>query len=165
MGIGIDLPLLLFFIINFIILFALLSFLLYKPVLKKLDERSARIKEGMEHAERMKEESARAEEMVKAQLEVSRKEGQSIVAQATQVGERLKEETRQEAKHESEVLIARARLEIQKEREDAIEQLRAEFVDVALAAAEKVIGQSLDREAHQRLIEQTLRESTTPEAN
>ena len=165
MGIGIDLPLLIAFIINFVILFGLLSFLLYKPVLKMLDERSARIKEGIEYAEHMKEESARAEEMVKAQLEAGRKEGQAIIAQAAQVGERLREESRQEARKEAEALIAKARLEIQKEREEAIQQLRAEFVDLALLAAEKVINQSLDRKAHQQLVEQTLRESTKLGAN
>lgn len=165
MGIGIDLPLLIAFVINFVILFAVLSFLLYKPVLKMLDQRSAKIKEGLEHAEHMKEESARAEEMVRAQMEAGRKEGQALVAQAAEVGERVKEEARQEARREAETLIDRARLEIQKEREEAMEQLRAEFVDIALLAAEKVINQSLDKRTHQQLIDQTLRQSGKMGAN
>ena len=113
------------------------------------------------YAERVKEESARAEEMVKDQLEAGRKDGQAIVAQAAQAGGQLKEEARQEAKREAESLIAKARLEIEKERKEAIEQLRGEFVDLAFLAAEKVIKESLDRKTHQRLIEETLDEITT----
>ena len=41
-----------------------------------------------------------------------------------------------------------------------IAELRREFADLTIAAAEKVIGQSLDRAAHQRLIEQALAESS-----
>ena len=160
MGIGIDLPLLIFFIINFVLLFGLLSFFLYKPVLRIIDERQARAREAVGYAERVKEESVRAEEMVKDQLEAGRKEGQVIVAQAAQAGAQLKEEARQEAKREAESLITRARLEIEKERKEAIEQLRAEFIDLAFLAAEKVIKESLDRKAHQRLIEETLDEIT-----
>jgi F-type H+-transporting ATPase subunit b len=48
-GIGINLPLLIAFVVNFVILFALLSVVLYKPVLKMLEERQAKIRESMEH--------------------------------------------------------------------------------------------------------------------
>ena len=68
---------------------------------------------------------------------------------------------RQEARRESEVLIARARAEIEREREESIDQLRREFVDVAITAAEKVINESLDKAAHRRLIEEVLEESRT----
>ena len=56
--------------------------------------------------------------------------------------------------------LERARREIQLERDGAIAQLRQEFADLTISAAEKVIGQSLDRAAHRRLIEQALAESS-----
>ena len=157
---GINLASLVAFIINFVILLALLTLVLYKPVTRMLDQRSAKIKESMEEAERIRERTARAEEEIKAQLEVARKEGQAIVAQASQIGERIKEEARQEARQEAESLIGKARLEIDKEREESIHQLRQEFVDLAILAAEKVINESLDKKAHQRIIEEVLEEST-----
>lgn len=160
MGLGISWYGLISQIVCFGVLLVLLFGFAYKPIMRMLDERSNRIKESMEQAERIKEETARAEEMVKAQIEVGRKEGQAIVAQASQVGERVKEEARQEARKEVESLIARAQAEIEREREEAIEQLRQEFVDLALLAAERVINKSLDREVHRRLIEQVLEEDT-----
>ena len=158
---GINLPSLIAFIINFIILFGLLTLFLYKPVMKMLDQRSAKIKEGIEYAEKKKEEMARAEETVKAQIEAAQKDGQAIITEASQVGERVKEEARAEARKEAEILIVKARSEIDREREEAIDQLRKEFVDLAILAAEKVINQSLDRKAHQRLIEEVLEESAS----
>lgn len=157
---GIHIPTLIVYLVNFTLLLILLYFLAYKPVLRMLNQREAKIKESMEQAERLKEQSTRAQEEIKAQLETARREGQAIVAQASQIGERLKEEARQGARQEAEVLITRARLEIEREGEEAIRQLRQEFVDIAILAAEKVIAESLDKKAHQKLIEEVLEQST-----
>ena len=58
-----------------------------------------------------------------------------------------------------EASLDRARVEIQQERDRAIADLRGEFADITVKAAEKVINQSLDRDAHQRVIDETLAES------
>ncbi len=160
-GIGINLPLLIAFVINFIILFALLSIFLYKPVLKMLDERQAKIKESMEQVERIRQEAAHSDEEIKAHLERSRKEGQAVIAQATQIGERLKEEAKQSARQEAESVISKARTEIQRERDKTIEELRAEFADIAILAAEKVIKETVDKKKHRKLIDEILKESST----
>ena len=159
---GIDLGALIAFLVSFVVLLVLLTVVLYKPLTKMLDERSAKIKESMDEAEHIKQESARAEETVKAQIETGRKEGQAIVAQASLISERVKEEARAEARQEAENLITKARTEIERERQEGFNQLRQEFVDLAILAAEKVINQTLDKKAHQRLIEEVLEESTTP---
>lgn len=157
---GINLPSLLAQIINFAILLVVLYLLAYKPVLRMLDERRRRIQEGLEASERAKEQAAKAEEEMEAQLERARQEGQAIIGQAQQIGARIQEEARQQAHQDAEALLTRARSEIQLERDNAIAQLHREFADVAIEAAEKVINQSLDRQAHQRLIREVLAESS-----
>ncbi len=146
--------------IAFGILLAVLGFFAYKPITRMLDERSQRIKDSMEQAEFIKQETAKTEQMVKEQLAEARRQGQDVVAQAEQIGERLKEEARQQARQDAEGIVARARSEIQAESEEAMTQLRKEFVEVAIQAAEKVINRALDKEAHRQLIEETLKEST-----
>jgi len=155
---GISLPYLLAFMINFGLLLTLLTFVLYKPITKTLDERAAKIKESLEKAEQIKQESVRAEESVKAQIEAGRKEGQAIIAQAQQNGERVKEEAKAEARKEAEALILRAQAQIESDREESFNKLRREFADLAVLAAEKVIEQSLDKKAHETLIEKVLEE-------
>jgi len=162
---GIDPPSLVAFLINFFLLLGVLTLVLYKPVTRMLDQRAAKIKEGLEEAERMRAEAVRAEEVVKAEIEAGRKQGQAIVAQAQQTAESVKEEARAAARQEAESLIARARTEIDREREESFNQLRQEFADLAIAAAEKVIGQAVDKQAHQRLIDEVLEKGLSSNKN
>ncbi|MEE9203345.1 MAG: F0F1 ATP synthase subunit B [Dehalococcoidia bacterium] len=157
---GFHLPSLIVYGLNFGILFTLLYVVAYKPILRMLDQRSSTIQDSMEQAERIRQEAAQAEERVKARLEEARREGQGIVNQAGEAGERVKEEARAEARRETESILSRARLETQRERDEALDALRQEFADLALRAAEKVINQALDRKAHHRLIEEALEESS-----
>ncbi|MBI4187392.1 MAG: F0F1 ATP synthase subunit B [Chloroflexi bacterium] len=156
---GLSLPSLVAQVINFAVLLVLLYIVAYKPIMRMLDERSARIKASMEQAESIREQAARAEDEVKKQLEAAKKVGQEIIGRATQAGEGMKREAQQEAKHEAETLISRARLEIQRERNEAVGELRREFADLTVLTAEKVIERSLDKEAHRQLIEKVLEES------
>jgi len=158
-GIGINLPLLVAFVVNFIILLILLSVILYKPVLKTLDERQTKIKDSLEQAERIKQQVVQSEENIKTQLESARKDGQKIVAQAEQIGERLKTEAKEEARHEAESLVSKARVEIQRQRDKDVEDLRKQFADIAISAAEKVIKETLDKQKHRKLIDDVLEEA------
>jgi F-type H+-transporting ATPase subunit b len=158
-SLGINLPLLVVFIINFIVLFFLLKIFLYKPVLKMLDERAKRTKEGMELAEATKKEYEQARVEVQKQIDRGRQEAQALIAQALQTGEKLKEESREEAAKQAQVIIDRTRAELGSERDKIIDNLRKEFVDIAISAAEKVIKETLDKEKHRKLIEETLQQS------
>jgi len=160
---GINMPTLLAQIVNFIILFGLLYLVAYKPVMRMLDKRSQSIKESLEQAEAIKEQSARTEEEIQKQLQAASKEGQERVSRAVQMGEELKRKAEQDARQQAEVIISRARSEIQRERDDAIGELRREFADLTVMAAEKVIDRSLDKEAHRELIDKVLEESSTLE--
>lgn len=155
---GISLPYLVAFMINFFLLFGLLTFLLYRPVTRTLDERAAKIKDSLEKAEQIKQESVRAEESVRAQIEAGRKEGQAIVAQAQQNADRVKEEAKGEARKEAEAVMQKAQAQIEADREESFNKLRREFADLAVLAAEKVIEQSLDKKGHQKLIDKVLEE-------
>ncbi|MDM8000401.1 MAG: F0F1 ATP synthase subunit B [Dehalococcoidia bacterium] len=139
-------------------MFGLLTIFLYRPITRMLDERAAKIKESLEKAEQIKQESVRAEESVRAQIEAGRKEGQAIVAQAQQNADRVKEEAKAEARKEAEAVMQKAQAQIEAEREESFNKLRREFADLAVLAAEKVIEQSLDKKAHQKLIDKVLEE-------
>ncbi len=160
-GLGINLPTLLAQIINFAILLGLLYLVAYKPIMRMLDERSRKIKGSMEQTELIKQQAERAGEEVKEQIEAAGKEGMKIVAQAMRTGEEVRQKAKQDARKDAETLIGRARVEIQRERDGAIDELRKEFADLTILAAEKVIDKSLDKQTHRRLIDKVLEESTT----
>jgi len=154
------LPGLLSQLIGFAILLVLLRFVAFKPFMRMMDERSRRVREGLEAAEKMKEQAAQSDVAVQKRLDEARQEGQGLIGQAQQIASRLQDEARQQARTEGEALLARARNEIQLERDEAIAQIRRQFADLTITAAEKVINQSLDKKAHERLIEEVLAESS-----
>ena len=158
---GISWPVLISQLVAFVILFVVLRFVLYKPLLKMLDERSRKIKESLEQADVVKEQSLHAEEEVKKQIQDASKQGQELIARASQNGEEIRKKAQEQAKLDAEGLIVRARQEIKNERDEAIDEIHREFADLTVLAAGKVIGKSLDKTSHQELIDKVLKESKT----
>ena len=157
---GINLPGLIGQLISFVALMGILIVLGYKPIIKMLDERSRKISEGIEKSELAGKKAAEIDIEAQNSLDEARKEGQTLIAQATETGNRLREEAKQSAKEEGQALISRARAEIQMERDQAIDQLRKEFADIAILAAEKVINESLDKTRHRKIIDDVLEKSS-----
>ena len=160
-NLGISMPVLLAQIINFVILFGLLYLVAYRPIMRMLDERSRKIKESMERTEFIRQQAERAEEEAAKRIEAAAKEGQEAIARAMRTGEEVRQGAQQQAQQEAEALIARARAEIQRERDEAIDELRKEFADITILAAGKVIDRTLDKKAHRQIIDKVLKESTT----
>jgi F-type H+-transporting ATPase subunit b len=148
-------------LVNFIVLFVLLYLVAYKPILRMLDSRSKKIEESVKQTEYIKEQVAHAEDESKKRIEAAGKDGQEIIAKAMHTGEEVRQQAQKDAQRDGEILISRAKVEIQRERDEAIGELRREFADLTIMAAEKVIQKSLDKESHRQLIDKTLEESAT----
>jgi F-type H+-transporting ATPase subunit b len=123
-----------------------------------MDQRSDRIRESLEAADRAREEASRSQQDTQQQLNESRIEGQRLIEQAREMAERYRNDEKDRARQEAEAFIARAREDIQRERDIAIQEVRSHFADLAIAAAERVIERSLDRDAHSELIANVLEE-------
>jgi F-type H+-transporting ATPase subunit b len=158
-ALGFNLPALIAQIINFVLLLVIFRLLLYKPLLRILDERKQRIQEGLEASDEAKRRLSETEQETAKELENARQEGQKFIAEAQQISARIQEESRQTARKEAEQILERARGEIQLERDSAIAQLRQEFADLTITAAERVIKEELDETKHRRLIEEVLTEA------
>lgn len=157
---GIDLASFIAQLVNFGILLALLYLVAYKPILRMMDGRAARIKESLEQAEEMKKQAEAAEVEFKQQIADASKQGQAVIERASKTAEEIRLKAQEEAKTEAEALVSRAKADIRRERDEVIDELRREFADLTVLAAGKVIGKSLDKEAHRDLINQVLEEST-----
>lgn len=159
-GLGINLPGLITQFVNFGILLAVLWIFLHKPLRRVLDERRRRIEEGLKASESAQAAAEDAKAAADVEIQQGREEGRALVAQAQQIAERIQSDARTATVQQTEQMLDRAREEIRQERDIAIAQLREEFADLAIGAAERVIGQALDRDAHQRLIDEVLTESS-----
>jgi F-type H+-transporting ATPase subunit b len=155
-ALGFNLPGLIAQMVNFIILVVVLKLFLYGPVVRILDERKRRIEEGLQRAEQAAEQAASSEDEVRRVVEQARLEAREVIQRAQETAERLRAELEQQARADATRIVESAREEIVAEREQALQRLRAEFAGLTIVAAERVIGQSLDRTAHQRLIDEVL---------
>jgi F-type H+-transporting ATPase subunit b len=155
---GVNLPSLIAYLINFILLLGILSLFAYKPLLRMLDQRSETIRESLEAAERAREDAASSQEAIQEQITEARREGQRIMDQTREAAEQFRTEEMDKARQEAEAFVERAKADIQRERDTALHEVRASFGDLAITAAERVIRRSLDRQAHEELITQVLEE-------
>jgi F-type H+-transporting ATPase subunit b len=144
--------------INFIVLIVLLSRFLYRPIVAMLDERTRRIQESLEAAERARADVAQADRERDELLASARREIQEMMTTAQQVAERIQSEARTTAQQEAQRIVETARQEADAERAQAMAELRREVASLAVAAAERVISRSLDDQAHRQLVEQFLDE-------
>jgi F-type H+-transporting ATPase subunit b len=156
---GINLPGLIAQLVNFTILFLILRAFLWPRVVGMLDERTRRIRESMDRAAQLQQQATQAQQEFEAQIQQARQEAQEIVARALQTADRVKADAESDARKQADAIVERARAEIQLERDRAIADLRREFADVTILAAERVIKQSLDKQRHVALIEDVLAET------
>jgi F-type H+-transporting ATPase subunit b len=155
---GVNLPSLVAYLINFILLLGILFIFAYKPLVRLMDQRAERIRESLEAADQARLEAASSKEAVEEALNEGRREGQRLMDQAREASERFRSEEMARARNEAEAFVERAKADIQRERDAAVEEVRANFGDLAITAAERVIRRSLDRQAHEELINQVLEE-------
>lgn len=157
---GLNLPVLIAQIVNISILLIAMYLVAYKPLLKIFDERKRKIQENMAEKEHVEELKVQADVDVKKLIENARKESQGIIAQALKDGEELKQRSLKEVKQESDAMLQKEKVRIAQEREEATKELRRQFADLTIMAAEKVIERSLNKKEHMDLIENVLKEGT-----
>lgn len=162
---GINVPGLVAQIINFLLLLVILRAFAYKPILKMLDQRAAKIRESMDNAEAIKKQLARTQEDYAAQIDQARKEAQGIVGQANQIAERVRQEAQAQARQEAQAFLEKAQAQIERDKRQAIAELRKEVAELAILAAGKVVRRSLDDKAHYAIIEDVLAESDKLKSN
>jgi F-type H+-transporting ATPase subunit b len=158
-GLGVSVPGLVAQLVNFILLLVILRAVAYKPIIRMLDERSARIRESMERAEEIKRQASQTEEEFARRLTEARREGQEIIAQAEKIASRIRDEEVDKTRAQVEEMRIKALEDIGRERERAVAELRRQVADLAVLAAGRAIGRSLDETSHYRLVEEALAEA------
>jgi len=146
------------FLLSQIANFALLAFLLhrfaYKPILKMLDQRRERIEKGLEDARLAEEARANAEQERQQVLDQARAEAQGVVAEANQRGETQAAKLVEEAQQQASGILDDARTEAKAERDRLLAEMRGQISALAIAAANQLIGSSLDEKRQMELVDE-----------
>jgi F-type H+-transporting ATPase subunit b len=138
------------------VVFLALLFILHRfawgPILAAVDAREQRIQGALDESAAQRDEAARLLAEHKTQLADARRQSSEIIAEGRAAAERLRRELEDKARVEAQGIIDGARREIRREKDRAIAELRKESVDLALAAAGKLIHEQLDDERHRALV-------------
>ncbi len=151
-------PTMIWTIISFVLLLVLLRKYALPGVLAVLEERSERIREDLEAAEKLRQEADALKAENEANLQRAKAAADELIAKAQEKASALLAENEAKMRDEGERLIADAQRAIQQERSQAMTELRSVAADLAVAAAEKFVTASLDDATQQRLVEESLAE-------
>jgi F-type H+-transporting ATPase subunit b len=138
----------------FLIVFGVLAKYAFPALNRMLAERAAKIQGEMERAESTRSEAERMLEEYRQQLAGARDEGNRIIEEARKTAEQLRRDVQGRADQDAQAIVARAQEEIRAERDRVFHELRAQVADIAVELAGRVVGQSLDRGTHERLIDE-----------
>jgi len=125
---------------------------IWPPLFDSLEERKKKIADGLAAAERGQEEIILAEKKAKGVLKEAKAQSSEIVTMAQKRANEIVEESKDTAKKEGERLIIAAKAQIDQEIQQAKEGLRQEVADLALSAAEQILGAEIDKAKHQDII-------------
>jgi F-type H+-transporting ATPase subunit b len=125
----------------------------WRAVRSMMDERSRKIADGLEAADRASQDLELAQERAAQQLREAKTEAASIIESASKRAAQIVEEAKEQARVEADRIKTAANAEIEQEVNRAKEQLRGKVAALAIAGAEKVLQASIDQNAHKALVE------------
>ena len=144
--------------LNFLLFLFLISRFAFGPINEILESRRARIEQGLKDAEQARRDRENAEKERAAALQEARREANEILARAQKIAQETRDADIAATKADLERIRERAAAEIEAEKQRAITELRTEVADLALQAASKVVGETLNTERERRLVAEFLTE-------
>ncbi len=147
-------------LVNVGILFGLLSYFFYRPLLDLLDRRRQTIAEGLENARVYKEKKAWLEHERARQLADAETESRRMKEAATETAERLLAEARSRAKEERMALLLDARRRIEGERAAALSGLEQDITDLTIRAAGRLLEDAWEPKLEEQYITALLKKET-----
>lgn len=149
---SIDLTLVGQFIV-FITMLLLLKKMLYVPLNDAMEARTKKIEDGLAAADAGLEARAKAAADAAVQIDEAKAKAQEILAAADKRAAEVKEEAVQKARLEAESIVEAGKEELAAELNRTQQALREEVADIAILAAERIVGEELDAKKHAKLID------------
>lgn len=154
---GVQPILLLAQVVNFLVLLFILQKLLYKPIIKVLEERKRKIEESLNNAEKIQKELEETEAKRIQVMDEVIEESKKIIAQAQLQSNILKEESQEKTKKEMEEMMQQGMQMIAGEKEKMKSEVKSEVATMIKMSLEKVLGKALDSKMQQKLVEESVK--------
>jgi F-type H+-transporting ATPase subunit b len=142
--------------VTFILLVIVLGKVAWKPLLQALQDREQNIADALNKAEEARKESERLLAENTRKLAEANEQTSRILKEGRELAEQMKNEIIAKAHEHAKTEMERAKEEIQREKESALQEMRGEITDMAIAAAEKILDETLDAPKQKKMIDKVL---------
>ena len=157
-ALGISLTEFIFYLINFLILVGVLTKFLYKPFLNVLDNRKQSIQDALDNAELV---NRRADEKMQSytkRIARAEEEGREIIKNARLKADAQARTIIDEANQQAAEMVRKAKTDIEREREKAMEEMRHEIAALAILAAEKIVEHEIQKVGQEAIVDEVIRQ-------
>lgn len=138
-------------LVTFVALLIVLRVVAWKPVLALLAERERTIKSSLDEARKAREEAERHMQESQESLKKARQERAAVIDKGQREAERFRQELMEKAQKDADETRRRGVEEIEREKRAALAEIRGAAVDLAVAAAGKIVSSSMDEGAQRKL--------------
>lgn len=138
-------------IINFLVLVALLRWLLYGPIVRAMEKREEKIADRLEEADRKRKEAEQSKNEYQQKSDQLNEEREQLINEAKQKADERQKQLIREAKESVEAKRQEWNDALQRERDDLLAEIRREAAHVGLRAARQTLAQLADAELEQQM--------------
>jgi F-type H+-transporting ATPase subunit b len=151
---GLNLGFLIVQILNFAIIMVVLIAWVYKPLMNMLNKRREKIEKGLEDAQVAADARANAEKDAEALMSETQAKAAQMIREATEKAEAANRDVRAAAEADLSNVRKAGLAEVETEKERALNELRVHVTALAIAAAQKIIGETLDEKRQHALVDE-----------
>lgn len=150
---GISIPSVLGQMIVFLLFVMFTMKYVWPPIMKAMEEREAKIRDGLAAAEKGKAALAEASSKSDEELKAARTQAQDIIAAANKQATQLVEKAKGDAAVEQQRIIASGHAEVEQMAAQARDALRKQVADLAVSGAEQILKREVDAKAHAEILD------------
>jgi F-type H+-transporting ATPase subunit b len=154
----IDPGLIIWTVVTFLVLLAVLRWKAWGPIVTALEKRERTIKDSIDAAKKEREEAQRLVAEHRQTIDQARKETARMIEQGRKDAELARAEMLEKSRHEAHEIVEQGRRQIERETRAAVQELRSEAANLAVLAAGRIVKVSLDEPAQKRIVDECLRD-------
>lgn len=156
-SLGINGTLFAFQFVNFALVVLILWFLILKPLTKKMAERQKMIDDSIDNAKKIETNLGMSEKKYQEKIDQAKVDANKIIEKAQVESVAVAEATKEKTKKDIEVLVEQARKNIKSERDESVNEIKAQTASLIVAATEKILGTKVDVASDNKIIEEAIK--------
>lgn len=154
----IDVKDLIFVMVNFLILVAILYKFMWGPVINMIDSRQQTIDDSLNKADVARKEAEQMSAKLAEEIADARRQAKSIIDEAQKSAETVKEDILAQARDSADSMLERAQAEIAKEKVNAILEIKGEVADMVVSVAGRLLSENMNDQQHMALVDKYIAE-------